>query len=108
MKKQIYLSSLLVMLTGITNAEITPVSLKCENLNNPMVVDIPEPRLSWINSDESHTRGQSQSAYEIRVANSLDLLLAGKADLWNSGRVMSDASVNIQYEGKPLRSRLDC
>jgi alpha-L-rhamnosidase len=87
---------------------IKPVRLRCEYLENPMPVDVLRPRLSWINSDEDYTRGQKQVAYEIRVARSREALLDGRADLWNSGRVISDKSINILYEGSELISEMDC
>ena len=52
--------------------------------------------------------GQLQTAWEIRAASTKDKLLSGKADLWNSGKVISDESVNIIYGGSPLVSRQDC
>jgi alpha-L-rhamnosidase len=89
-------------------AKITPANLTCEYLKNPMVIDVINPRLSWINIAEVGERGQVQSAWEIRIAGSKELLLSGKADLWNSGKITSGESVNIRYGGKALASRQDC
>jgi len=47
---------------------------------------------------------QSQSAYSIVVASSTDIL-PGKADLWQSGKVNSDQSIFIKYNGEKLGSR---
>jgi alpha-L-rhamnosidase len=107
-KKQIALSLHLFLLTLVLNAGLIPGNLVCENLHNPMVVDIPVPRLSWINSPAENVRGQVQTAWEIRVAGTREKLQAGNADLWNSGKVISNESVNITYGGKPLSSRQDC
>jgi alpha-L-rhamnosidase len=108
MKKHMSVLLLLVSLTAILEASIMPSRLTCENLNNPLAVDVRRPRLSWINTAGASERGQFQSAWEIRVAGSRETLLAGKADLWNSGKRMSGESVNILYEGTALRSRQDC
>ncbi len=108
MKKQIAIYFCLVIFTGKMHAAITPVKLTCENLQNPMVVDILKPRLSWINTVPENERGQSQTAWEIRIASTKENLLTGKADLWNSGKVKSNESVNIPYDGKLLTSRQDC
>lgn len=89
-------------------AKINPAGLTCEYLENPKVVDIMKPRLSWINIADEGERGQVQSAWEIRVASSKELLLENKADLWNSGKVISSGSVNIPYGGKSLVSRQAC
>ena len=108
MKKQITFAVFLVLFTSLLNASITPVKPTCEYLHNPMVVDVPKPRLSWINIADRNECGQFQTAWEIRVASTIDKLLAGQADQWNSGKVMSNESVNIHYDGKPLSSRQDC
>lgn len=97
-----------LLLAAAINASLIPQDLLCENLRNPMAVDILNPRLSWINISPGNERGQAQTAYEIRVAGSRERLLGGKADLWNSGMIISDRSVNIPYNGKPLGSGQDC
>ncbi|HWR75504.1 MAG TPA: family 78 glycoside hydrolase catalytic domain, partial [Bacteroidales bacterium] len=98
----------LVLISGLINAGIKPVRLTCEYLNDPQVVDVKNPRLSWINITDSDERGQYQSAWEIRVAGSRENLLAGNSDLWNSGRVYSEESFNIPYNGRDLVSQQDC
>lgn len=89
-------------------AKIEPVQLTCEYLKDPMVIDVLSPRLSWVNIAGKGERGQFQTAWEIRVAGTRELLLTGKPDLWSSGRIESGESVNVHYQGKPLASRQDC
>jgi alpha-L-rhamnosidase len=108
MKKHISVCSVLVLITGLLQAVVTPVRLTCENLKDPLVIDVLKPRLSWVNLSQNKERGQYQTAWEIRVAGTRDKLVSGKAELWNSGKVMSAKSVNIPYEGTPLASRQDC
>ena len=108
MKKYISLLFLFVLFTGFLQASIVPSRLTCEYLNNPAVIDVTRPRLSWINVGEKLIRGQGQMAYEIRVAGSVEDLLAAKASLWSSGKVLSSESVNIEYNGVPLKSGQDC
>jgi alpha-L-rhamnosidase len=108
MKKHLSIYSLLVLFTGLLQASVTPVKLTCENLKDPLAVDILKPRLSWVNISPEKERGQCQTAFEIRVAGTREKLIAGKSDLWNSGKVISDESINIQYDGSPLKSRQDC
>ena len=108
MKNKILYSFGLVLITSLLNAGIKPVRLTCEYLNDPQVVDVQNPRLSWINIPDARERGQLQTAWEIRVAGSKEKLFAGNADMWNSGRVISNESVNIPYKGKALVSRQDC
>ena len=50
-------------------------------------------------------RGARQSAYELLVASTPALLRAGKADVWDSGLVTADSSVDVTYGGPPLEPR---
>ena len=65
-----------------------PAALRCEFRENPSGIDVPKPRFSWKFKD-STIRGQSQSAYQILVASSEELLKKDKGDLWDSGKVVS-------------------
>lgn len=79
---------------------LKPVDLKCDSLRTPLGIDSERPVFSWILQD---TRlGAKQTAYEIKVATKPDLL-AGKADVWNSGKTQSDASVGVRYAGPALQ-----
>lgn len=107
--KKIFLSFIsLMLLTLLVEAKITPTRLRCENLENPQVIDVQNPRLSWVNIADEGERGQVQTAWEIRIASSKDKLLSNSADLWNSGKIPSKESNNIRYDGKALSSRQDC
>jgi len=79
--------------------------LRCEYLVNPLGIDISCPRLSWVlQPGNSSSRGISQSAYQIVVASSLDLLNKEKGDLWDTHKVTSSQMNGIFYRGKPLIS----
>ncbi|MGA8310920.1 MAG: family 78 glycoside hydrolase catalytic domain [Terriglobales bacterium] len=80
-----------------------PDHLQCEAMREPLGIDISHPRLSWQLHDSS--RGARQSAYEIRVASSSEALAQDRADVWDSGRVESDQSVNVSYGGPTVESR---
>lgn len=86
-----------------------PCSLRVEHMADPSVVDVRQPRLSWTNEplDERQT-DQCQTAYRIVVASSEERLKRGNYDLWDSGRVPSDASVLVPYRGRKLTSGEDC
>ncbi len=78
-------------------------SLTCEYRTNPLGIDVTAPRLSWkLVGDQL---GLRQAAYRILAARTPDLLADGKADLWDSGRVESDASVLVPYGGPKPASR---
>ena len=87
---------------------ISPVSLTCEYLENPMVIDVMNPGLTWVNTASQGQRGQVQTAYQIQVASSKDKILEGNADLWDSEKINSEKSVRVKYAGKELVSRQDC
>jgi alpha-L-rhamnosidase len=100
------------MLTGWLAASnlwasgMQPEKLRCELLENPLGIDAAQPRLSWILS--STARGQRQTAYEIQVASSAENLRPGRADFWDSGKVVSDQSAFIPYAGAPPASGQHC
>jgi alpha-L-rhamnosidase len=56
----------------------------------------------------SGRRGERQTAYQILVASSLKLLGQEKGDLWDSGKVETNQSSQVEYAGQPLVSREDC
>lgn len=85
---------------------VTPANLQCEYRSNPPGIDQRQPRLTW--QVQSSERGQAQTGYQILVASSQELLRNNQGDLWDSGRVSSDETVNIVYSGEPLTSGKRC
>lgn len=86
--------------------DMTVENLRCEYLTNPLGIDVTSPRLSWVL--ESYTRGQFQTAYRILVASSEENLNNNIGDLWDTGKVISNRTNQIEYEGKKLNSRMQC
>jgi len=84
------------------HAALLPVNLRCEYAVNPLGVDAAAPRLFW--SFEKAERGQRQTAYEIIAATSQKNLEANNGDLWDSGKVSSDETIQIPYAGAELKS----
>ena len=107
---------LLAPLAGLHAADVT--TLRCEYRENPLGIDVEKPRLSWIIEERSQNsgvrsqdigaRGLSQTAYQILVASSEELLAKDQGDLWDSGKVASDQSIQVEYAGKHLESRMHC
>ena len=83
--------ALLSCLPAIAAASLT--NLRCEYRAQPMGIDVAKPRLSWML--ESAQRGAKQSAYQILVASAPEKLAKGQGDLWDSGKVASDRSTQI-------------
>jgi len=106
MKNLFWLVLVLLLLGCRSEKALTPVQLTCEYLRNPAVVDVDQPRLSWINLAPDQVRGETQTAWQIRVASSLDKL--EDPDLWDSGKQLSDQSTRVLYKGKDLNSRQEC
>lgn len=91
------------------NAGLRPTQLRCDYRAEPLGIDTPQPRLSWIlESTEPNARGLRQTAYQILVASNRQLLRPGEADLWDSGKVASDQMAHIAYGGRGLASRQRC
>ena len=100
---------LLIVLPVEVRAQLCVGSLRVEHCVNPCVVDVPQPRLSWVNEPKNErVKGQLQTAYQIVVASSEEKLRRGDYDLWDSGRVPSDRSVLVPYGGCELTSGQDC
>ena len=92
--------------TSARPAELSVTGLTCEYAADPLGVDVARPRFGWIL--KSDARGQVQSAYQMLVAGSEEKLRADAGDKWNSGKVDSDRSVNVEYRGNPLASGEKC
>ncbi|MCW2365150.1 alpha-L-rhamnosidase [Sphingobium sp. B7D2B] len=90
-------------LAAKTQELLTVTALRAAQLPNPIGLTDAAPSLSW--QIVGSRRGVTQQAYRIHVATSLAALKAGKADLWDSGRVSSAESIGIRYGGLPLASR---
>lgn len=87
-------------------AGLTVTGLRTEYLENPPGIDAVPPRLTWrVASDE---RGQRQTACRILVASTEAGARAGEGDLWDSGILQSDQTVNVPYSGRSLESRQEC
>lgn len=87
-------------------ARMTVEDMRCEYLQDPIGIDAPAPRLSWTLA--SDTRGDMQTGWQILAASDPALLARDEADLWDTGRVHSDTSIQIPYTGKPLASGQRC
>lgn len=75
--------------------------LVCEYHTNPIGIDVAKPRFSW--QIKTSKENFKQIAYEIRVGKNIDNKTI-KTIIWSSGKIASDQSVNVEYEGEPLNS----
>jgi len=88
---QILLLAVCLISTGAA-AALTVGELRCESLCNPLGIDATPPRLSWVPGGQGR-----QTAYEIAVTG-----------LWDSGKVASDQTFDVEYAGPPLSSLERC
>ena len=102
MKRLSLLLVINVFWAAFPGAAMTVGNLTCDHGVNPLGIDLPQPRLSWVL--QSSQRGDGQRAYQVLAASSEALLDKDKGDLWDSGRVRSDATLQILYAGTPLKS----
>ena len=115
MKNPSILAKVLVfasMLAPLASLQATVVTgLRCEYLVDPFGIDEAKPRLSWVlveSAEKPAVRGLVQSAYQVLVASSPELLAKDQGDLWDSGKVAGDRSIQVEYQGKPLESGMQC
>ena len=92
--------------TPHAGAATTVGELRCEHLTDPLGIDSVRPNLSWVML--SSERAQKQTAFQVLVASAPSKLEANQADLWDSGRVATDETVQAPYGGTPLTSRQQC
>jgi alpha-L-rhamnosidase len=100
MKSWVVLGLLLgTMLRPTAKAATTtgPIALRVDEQTTPLGIDDPAPSFSWQLQDAA--RGAKQTAYEVQVASRAELLSQNKPDVWDSGRVDSDQSLNVRYAG---------
>jgi len=76
-----------------------PENLRCEYLFNPIGIDAPAPRLSWLLNDKRH--GAVQQAYRVFVGTDSISVSNGKGNSWDSKRVESDRML-VTYSGSGL------
>ena len=76
-------------------AETRIQDLETDQHTTPMGMDNPKPEFRW--EMVSDVRGQKQTAYQIVVRDGEDVI-------WDTGKVLSDRSNAIAYDGMPLES----
>src|SRR2546430_1385940 len=90
-------------------AGIIPAGLNCESKLNPLGLSETSPRLGWQDVTTAPSkRGQYQTAYQIQVASSLQVLTNNQGDLWDSGQVATNQTSQIVYAGATLNSHQVC
>ena len=100
-KACVILSSLLFLLCPAIHAaggKTLLDKLMVEYAQTPLGIDVEHPRFSWQMEVPDGVRGCKQTAYQITVCDE------ARKEVWNTGKVESDASLNITYAGSALEA----
>ncbi len=76
---------------------------RVEYLNNPKGITVLSPRFSWTLKGDGRNRFQSE--YQLIVSSSEEKLKQNEGDIWNTGKVVSNATNQIEYGGANLISK---
>ena len=74
----------------------------CENRLNPTGVNWKDLRFSWEMSSEG--RDEVQTAYQLVVATSKENLQEERYDIYNSGIIRTEQSIQVEYKGPELEA----
>ena len=89
----------------VASAQIGVYDIRCEYRENPLGMDILNPRLSWKIRVPPNDHKVMQHAYQLQVAASVSDLERASKRLWDSNKVTSDRSHLVDYGGPSLESR---
>ncbi len=79
--------------------------LLCEGKAGPTFIGTDTPRLTWkLESRDPSARNVCQTGYRVLVASKVASLRPGKADMWDSGKIVGSETAWIRYRGTPLKS----
>jgi alpha-L-rhamnosidase len=98
-------AGMMVMACCTSPSDETPMvvgNLRCEYLVDPLGIDATHPRLSWELS--SAARGKRQTAYRIMMAGDSVSLARNRPGVWDTQKILSDATHGVPYAGPPLKS----
>lgn len=82
-------------------SDVTIEHLKCNFSVNPLGVETNKPSFSW--QLKSTQRNQTQTAYRILVADDEAALAQNNGNMWDSGKVLSSQSVQVEGVFKTLK-----
>ncbi|MDB2462682.1 family 78 glycoside hydrolase catalytic domain [Algibacter sp.] len=88
-------------MTNKTDGLVQPIGLVVENIRNTHNVFVldEKPEFGWVLPSAI----KMQTAYKILVASSNEIPENNSGDVWNSGKILSSNSTNIEYNGAPLK-----
>jgi alpha-L-rhamnosidase len=96
----IFLFLLLMSCNKNTESAVSVSQIKCDGFENPVGTG-KTPDFSWIL--KSDKRAQVQTGYQIIVSSTREIIKKNKGDIWDSGKIKSDQSAWISYQGPKLQ-----
>jgi len=87
-----FIFSLAVTFFAQANKALTVTDLRCCNIVDPEGIDTP--LLSW--KIKTSREGITQTAWEVEIATDIVLLEKGEADVWTSGKQLSNKQFDIK------------
>ncbi|NTE04427.1 family 78 glycoside hydrolase catalytic domain [Agrobacterium tumefaciens] len=102
MSRIFFFSWLFSISISLSAQDIQVAQLSCAYLNNPIGIDLANPNLSWKLQSAQHNI--IQNAYQILVASNLSNLNKNIGDVWDTKKVSSNQSIQVQYKGSKLVS----
>lgn len=103
LKKIIAVFFLQFITVYVSAQQLEVVDLTVNYKTNPIGIDAKDVRFSW--KLKSHLRNVLQNNFELKVATSEADLKKESQLVWRSGKMKSDQSVHVIYEGTPLQSK---
>jgi len=96
-----YFILLLILLAACSSDQNVPTGLMIEFIRQPEQIKVldSKPEFSWI----VPTEVKYQKAFQIQVASSKSKLENTEADIWDSGKITSKRSVEVEYDGSELK-----
>ena len=89
---------LILLPCSLFGTDVLITNLKVEYTESPLGIDVKHPRFSWQMQASGNNKGDKQTAYQLVVRDEFGDIA------WNSNKIQSDISVNVEYKGKPLRA----
>jgi alpha-L-rhamnosidase len=85
-------------------SSLEPAELRCEYRRDPVNVDATQPRFQWLSrAIDASRRSLRQTAYRVLVASTDAVLQEDRGDMWDSGKVAANRSIDIRYNGRVLQ-----
>lgn len=93
---------LFILLCSMSScSKLSVTHTECERIKEPLGIETLKPGLSWMINSDGHD--VLQTAYRILVSQDETKLNKGIGDCWDSEKVTSDNSIQVFYDGLPLK-----